>query len=95
MVLLLILQSVTHKRQNFEQPLSIYIPVAQGCFCDISMQVDQHADKLRLDKRVAPLPTRADSLAKQRRDRRLEASIVATVGAAIVPTIGEFAFCSP
>jgi proteic killer suppression protein len=30
-----------------------------------------------------PLPTRADSLAQKRRDRRLEAGIVAAVGAAL------------
>src|SRR5712691_12934595 len=54
--------------------------------------VDQYTDKLCLDKRVVPLPTRADALAQKRRDRRLEASVVATVGAAVVPAIGEFAF---
>jgi site-specific recombinase XerC len=47
---------------------------------------------LDLDKRVAPLPTRADSLVQKRRDRRLEAGVVATVGATVVPAIDEFAF---
>jgi len=54
--------------------------------------VDHHADELRLDKRVAPLPARADSLAQKRRNRRLKAGVVAAVGAAVVPTIGTCAF---
>ena len=54
--------------------------------------VDQHPDELRLDKRVAPLSTRANPLAKKRRDRRLEAGVVAAVGTAVVPAIDEFAF---
>jgi hypothetical protein len=39
--------------------------------------VEQHADALRLDKRMAPLPTRADTLTKQHRDCRSEARVVA------------------
>jgi len=54
--------------------------------------VDQHPNKLRLDKRVAPLPARANSLAQKRRDRRLKAGVVAPVGTAVVPAIDEFAF---
>ncbi len=55
--------------------------------------VDQRPHKLCLDKRVPPLPGRTNPLAQQRRNRRLEAGIVAPVGAAIVPAIDEFAFC--
>jgi hypothetical protein len=54
--------------------------------------VDQHSDELRLDKLVAPLSTRADSLAQKRRDCRLEAGVVAVVGPAVIAAIGEFAF---
>jgi hypothetical protein len=54
--------------------------------------VDQHLDELRLDKRVAPLPARANPLAQKRRDRRLKAGIVAAVGTAVVPAIDELAF---
>jgi hypothetical protein len=56
--------------------------------------VDQHADKLPLDKLMAPLPTRADSLAQKRRNRRLKAGVVTAVSAAVVPAIDEFAFRS-
>jgi hypothetical protein len=53
--------------------------------------VDQHPDKLRLDKLVAPLPRGADALAKKCCDRRLEASVVAAVGATVVAAVCKFA----
>jgi hypothetical protein len=56
--------------------------------------VEQDPNKLRMDKRVTPLPGRADALAQQRRDRRLEARIIAAVGATVVPAIDEFALPS-
>jgi hypothetical protein len=56
--------------------------------------VDQHADELRLEKLMAPLPTRADTLTKKRRNCRLETGVVAAVGAAIIPAIDKFAFRS-
>ena len=55
--------------------------------------VDQYANELRLDKLVVPLPGRADTLAEKRRDRCLEASIVAAVGATVVAAIDGFGFC--
>jgi hypothetical protein len=55
--------------------------------------IQQHTDEWPLHKRMTPLPTGADALGKKRRDRRLKARIVAPVGAAIVPAVGEFAFC--
>ncbi len=54
--------------------------------------VDQYADELRLDKGMVPLPRGADALAEKRRDRRLEAGIVAAVGATVVAAVDEFAF---
>jgi len=54
--------------------------------------IDQHADELRLDKLMAPLPARADTLTKKRRDCRLEARVIAAVGAAIIPAIDKFTF---
>jgi hypothetical protein len=45
--------------------------------------VDQDADQLRLDKLMAPLSARADTLTKQRRDGRLEARIGAAHNQAV------------
>ena len=55
--------------------------------------VDQYTDELCLDKLVVPLPGRADVLDKKRRDSRLKARIVATVGATVVAAIDGFGFC--
>jgi hypothetical protein len=41
---------------------------------------------------MTPLPARADPFTKKGSDRRQEASIVAAVGAAVVPAIDEFTF---
>jgi len=55
--------------------------------------IDQYPDELCLDKLVVPLPGRTDVLDKKRRDSRLKARIVATVGATVVAAIDGFGFC--
>ena len=54
--------------------------------------VDQHTNELCLDKLVVSLPGRVDTFAEKRCDCRQEASIVAAVGATVVPAIDGFGF---
>ena len=58
--------------------------------------VDQLSRKCRPDKSVRPLIALCrDAISQHRRNRRLEAGVIATIGAAIVATMFKFALGGP
>ena len=56
--------------------------------------VDERSNELPMDKLVVPLPTRADTLTKKRRDCGLETSVVTAIGTAVITAVDKFALGS-